>query len=40
MVFSSVFRDFRALVIVLRIFVKLGVFPMHFWVPSVVAGLD
>lgn len=31
---------FSNLVFVLRLFVKLGIFPIHFWVPSVTAGLN
>nr|YP_010373196.1 NADH dehydrogenase subunit 2 [Cadlina koreana]UPI11662.1 NADH dehydrogenase subunit 2 [Cadlina koreana] len=27
-------------ILVLSLFMKLGVFPMHFWVPSVTAGLN
>nr|YP_007475227.1 NADH dehydrogenase subunit 2 [Placida sp. 1 NY-2013]AGC56267.1 NADH dehydrogenase subunit 2 [Placida sp. 1 NY-2013] len=40
MTFSCVSEELTSLLLVFSIFVKLGVFPMHFWVPSVVAGLD
>nr|YP_009408675.1 NADH dehydrogenase subunit 2 [Elysia timida]ANP26542.1 NADH dehydrogenase subunit 2 [Elysia timida] len=40
MVFSDLSSEFNLLLFVLSIFLKLGVFPMHFWVPSVCAGLD
>nr|YP_010831220.1 NADH dehydrogenase subunit 2 [Elysia viridis]WFF64244.1 NADH dehydrogenase subunit 2 [Elysia viridis] len=40
MVFSDLGSDFTNILLVTSIFIKLGVFPMHFWVPSVAAGLD
>nr|AQU13075.1 NADH dehydrogenase subunit 2 [Plakobranchus cf. ocellatus HW-2015] len=40
MMFSDLSSSFITVLLVLSIFIKLGVFPMHFWVPSVAAGLD
>nr|YP_001816811.1 NADH dehydrogenase subunit 2 [Elysia chlorotica]ACB70190.1 NADH dehydrogenase subunit 2 [Elysia chlorotica] len=40
MVFSNLGSEFTNIMLVSSIFIKLGVFPMHFWVPSVAAGLD
>ena len=39
-VFSGLIREFTRLLLVLSIFIKLGVFPIHFWVPRVASGLD
>ena len=39
-VFSEWGRELTNILLVLSVFIKLGVFPMHFWVPRVVAGLD
>ena len=39
-VFSDIGRRFTNLVFVLSTFIKLGIFPIHFWVPSVSSGLD
>nr|YP_009262626.1 NADH dehydrogenase subunit 2 [Elysia ornata]ANI87292.1 NADH dehydrogenase subunit 2 [Elysia ornata] len=40
MMFSDLSSMFNNFLFILSIFLKLGVFPMHFWVPSVAAGLD
>nr|ABJ55907.1 NADH dehydrogenase subunit 2 [Thuridilla gracilis] len=40
MVFSDLGSMFTNILLILSIFIKLGIFPLHFWVPSVVAGLD
>nr|YP_010415443.1 NADH dehydrogenase subunit 2 [Elysia atroviridis]USC52134.1 NADH dehydrogenase subunit 2 [Elysia atroviridis] len=40
MMFSDLSSSFNTLLFISSIFIKLGIFPMHFWVPSVAAGLD
>lgn len=39
-VFFNLRESFNYILFILSIFIKLGIFPIHFWVPRVVAGID